>query len=153
MGVIAVDSSGTFEDPPIWVVAMKKVNVQKHTGLCISESKCSYFEKNIGKNWREKIAAAFIFKCVEPLIKSTDIVQIDNDFLGWRQDYVERNVKRLFGKKFYGKSPLSNPKIQFIPAQYSDDVQIVHDKTQWARHKGIRVDDDPDLTELLKMLE
>jgi hypothetical protein len=116
-------------------------------------SQCSFFEENIGKNWREKIAATFIFKCVEPLIKSTDIVQIDKDFLGWRQDYVERNLKRLFGKKFYGKPPLCNPKIQFIPAKYSDDVKMAHDKTQWARRKSLKVEDDPDLTDLLEMLE
>ncbi len=153
MGVIAVDSSGTFEEPPIWVVAMKKVNVQKHSGLCISERKCDYFRGSIDKNWREKIAAVFIFKSVEPLIKSVDIVQIDLDFLGQRQEYVERNVKRLFGKKFLGNSSLCNPKIQWIPAKYSPDVHIAHCKTQWARHKALEVADDPDFTELLEMLE
>ena len=153
MGIVAIDSSGTFEQPPIWVVAVRKVNIQKHNVLRLNETQCDDYKKRIAENWREKVSAACMFKCLEPLIKHSDIIQIDKDFLGWRKDYVERYLKRLFGKKFYGKYPLSNPKIQFIPDEYSDDVTLAHRKTQSARRKGIKVYECPDLGKLLQWLE
>lgn len=154
MGIVAIDSSGTFEEPPIWVVAVRKVNVQKHNILRLDESQCSDYKKKIEKNWREKVSAACMFKCLEPVVRHSDIIQIDKDFLGWREEIMERYLKRLFGIRFYGESPLSNPKIQFIPMKYSDDVKQAHKKTQSARHKlGIKVFECPDLDELLKWLE
>lgn len=153
MGIIAVDSAGTFEEPPIWVIATKTVCVQKHTGICLDKKLCANLEENIGKNWREKVSAAFIFKCVEPLIKRFDIIQVDKDFQGWRSEYIETNVKLLFGKKYYGQFPSNGPKIQFIPAEYSIDVQHAHDKTQWARHGGLKIAQNPDLSEVISLLE
>jgi hypothetical protein len=153
LGIIAVDSSGTFEEPPIWVVATKTVCVQKHSGLYLDESLCEKLRKTLEKNWREKVSAAFIFKSVEPLIKRFDVIQVDKDFQGWRSDYIERNVQALFGKKYYGQFPKNGPKIQFVPAKYSADVQHAHDKTQWARHGGLQVAQNPDLSGILQLLE
>lgn len=153
MGIVAIDSSGTFEEPPIWVVAVRKVSTQKHNALRLDETQCYNYKKKIVENWREKVSAAYVFKCIKPLIKHSDIIQIDKDFLGWRGNYVKSYLKRLFGKEFYGKYPLSDPKIQFIPKEYSEDVELAHNKTQSARHKGIKVFECPDLSKLLQWLE
>ena len=153
MGIVAIDSTGTFEEPPVLIVAVRKINEQKHNVLRLSQQMCNNYEKNIGRNWREKVSAACIFKSLRPLVKDSDIIQIDKDFLGWRKDYIERNLKRLFGLKFMGKSRLSDPTIQFIPAKYCPPVQEAHDKTQLARHKNIKVHECPDLNDLIDLLE
>ena len=153
MGVVAVDSTGTFEEPPVLVVAVRKVEVQRHNALRLTRAMCTSYEENIGKNWRERVSAACIFKSIYPLIKKADIIQIERDFLGRREDYLARNLKRLFGIKFAGKHPLSNPTIQFIPAKFCPPVKEAHQKTQYARHKSIKVLDCPSLDNLINLLE
>ena len=155
MGVVAVDSSGTFEEPPIWIVAVRKVQVQKHKAFCLSEVDCLRYREGHEKNWRERVSAALIFTSLDNLVKETDIIQIDKDFLGWRERYIERNLKRLFGLKYSGKSLLSNPIIQFIPAKFCPPVKEAHNKTQWARHKNknMQVKECPNLADIIELLE
>jgi len=153
VAIVSVDSSGTFEEPPIWFVAVRKVNVQEHNALRLDEEQCSNYKRIIEKNWREKVSATSIFKSLRPLVKHFDIIQIDKDFLGWRKDYVERYLKTLFGKEFCGQYPLCEAKIQFIPKKYSPDIRLAHVKTRKARHKEIKSCDCPDLFELIQWLE
>ncbi len=132
MGVIAVDSSGTFEIPPIWVVAVRKVDSQKHIALEISVADCATYKKRLGVNYREKVSAAFIFKSIQSVIKTTDSIEIDKDFLGDRQKYVRQCLNRLFSE-FYNGNQLSNPKIDFITIRSSkgkQHVKLAHKKTQ-----------------------
>jgi len=105
--------------------------------------------------WREKIGAALIFKSLRPLIKHSDIIQIHEDFKGKkRSKIVESYLLILFGKYFYGKSPLSKPKIQFISGDGTVDIQLADSKSWKARHRSIDdVFDCPDLTALLQDLK
>lgn len=153
MAIVSVDSSGTFEEPPIWFVAVRKVSVQVDNALRLDEGQCENYKRIIEKNWREKVSATSIFKSVKPLLKQQDIIQIDKDFLGWRKDYVERYLQTLFGIEFRGQYPLCDAKIQFIPKKYSSDVRLAHVKTQKARHKEIKSYACPDLSKLLQLLE
>lgn len=153
MAIIAVDSSGIIDDSPVWMVAVRMVNVQKHNALYLSENECFKYKEEIEINWREKLSSVLIFKSMEPLIKHFDMIQIDVDFLGWRKKYVEKCLKRLFGEIFYGKSPLSNPKIQFTKPEYSEDVKLADKKSKMARHREIEVHNCPNLQRYIKLLE
>jgi hypothetical protein len=151
--VVGVDSSGIVRNPPepVWMAAIRKVNVQHHNILFLSVPECQRYRKLIGENWVEKLSAATIFKSIEPLIRHSDIVQIDRDFLGWRRKYVEECLRKLFGKRFVGRYPLTDPKIQFIGKE-SDDVAEADRKSWNARHKRVDSHDCPDLTGLLAYL-
>lgn len=153
MGIVGVDSSGIVKNPPepVWMAAIRKVNVQYHNILYLSVPECEKYRKLIGENWVEKLSAALIFKSLEPLIKYSDIVQIDRDFLGWRRKYVEKCLHKLFGKRFFGRYPLSDAKIQFI-GEESDDVAEADTKSWNARHKRVDCRKCPDLTDVLAYL-
>ena len=158
MGVIGVDSSGIIKDPPetVWMAAVRKVEVQKHNILCLSPDECIKYRKMISDEWwRERIGAALIFKALRPLIKHSDIIQIHEDWKGKKRSaIVENYLLILFGKYYYGKSPLSKPKIQFISGDGTEDIRLADNKSWKARHKSIdNVFDCPDLTTLLEDLQ
>ena len=174
MGVVAVDSSGSFEQLPIRVVAIKKVEKQKHNAYYISDEDIKHYKKIIHaktlqkkpkkkkrrkkmkqENYREKVSAAFLFVAIQKLIKHTDIIQIDRDFEGWRMEIVRNYLKRLFGKVYCGTS-LSNPSIEFIAdhCKRGDNVKEAHAKTQAAKHGQLKpINPCPNLEQLLDFLE
>ena len=175
MGVVAVDSSGSFEEPPIRVVAVRTVEKQKHIALYLNATDIARYRKMIHEkthqkmlrkkshkkkmkqeNYREKVSAAFIFRSVQELIKHTDMVQIDKDFEGWRQEMVRSYLRRLFGKAYYG-TPLSSPSIEFITDHCEEGKKYVkdaHAKTQDAKRGNLEdMRPCPDLEKLLDYLE
>ena len=131
LGVVAVDSSGSFEKLPIKVVAAKKVTVQKHYCYYFDAEDIEKYKKYIHKKWllnkqrkrnqkkvkpenyRERISSVLYFQTMHKLVKHTDEIQIDYDFEGWRQEIVKSYLKRLFVKVYAGTS-ISNPSIDFI---------------------------------------
>jgi len=158
LGVVGIDSSGIIKDPPepVWMAAVRKVEVQKHNILYLSPSECVRYREMISEEWwRERIGAVLVFKSLQPLIKHSDIVQIHEDWKGKRRTkIVDGYLHRLFGLKFLGHYPLSNPKIQFISGDGTLDIQLADGKSWKARHGWRdRVFDCPDLSELLKDLE
>lgn len=172
MGIVAIDSSGSFEQPPIRIVAAKKVEKQNYRALYLDEGDIEKYRKIIQKkmqqnkgkkkkknlkkleNYREKISAALIFESMRTLVKHTDLIQIDKDFEGWREDMVRGFLERLFGKVHYG-TPLSNPKIRFITDHCDEGKYIkeAHGKTQDAKHKKLdAIEKCPNLEKLLDFL-
>jgi hypothetical protein len=143
LGVIGVDSSGIIKDPPepVWMAAVRKVQVQKHNILYLSESECAKYRKMIPEEWwRERIG---------------DIIQIHEDWKGKRRrKIVERYLRRMFGIRFLGRHPLNNPKIQFISGEGTLDIQLADRKSWKARH-GWKdcVFNCPDLSKLLEDLD
>ena len=172
MGVVAIDSAGSFEQPPIKIVAAKKVEKQNYRALYLDKDDIEKYKKVIkrkvqqtkGKNkkkklkkqenYREKISAALIFESMRTLVKHTDLIQIDKDFEGWREDMVRGFLERLFGKVHQGTT-LSNPSIRFITDHCEDGKYIkeAHGKTQDAKHKKLSdIEKCPNLEKLLNFL-
>ena len=78
---------------------------------------------------------------------SLDSIVIDVDFEGQRRKHVERCVRRLFGERFYGRHPLNNPNILFIPVELDRHVKIADVKSKMARHRDMPSNSkDPDLS-------
>lgn len=152
MGIVAVDSSGIVGDPPINMVAVRLKNKQKHRVIFMNKNLHDEYRKSIGDDWFCKLGAALIFKSLETLIKTGDIIQIDTDFQGENRKRVEKYLKKMFGKHFYG-TPLDNPKIQFIPPKYSEDVKEADRKSRLARHKKLERIVCPDLWGCLDYLD
>ena len=154
--MIGVDSSGSFEKPPIKIVATKNVEKQSHRALYLNEDDIKKYRKVIQKkiqqskgkkkrtkqkkqeNYREKISAALIFESMRPLLKHTDEIQIDKDFEGWREEMVKGFLKILFGKVHCGTA-LSNPSIDFITdhCEKGKHIKEAHAKTQDAKHRKL----------------
>jgi hypothetical protein len=157
LGVVGIDSSGIIKDPTeaVWMAAVREIDKQKHNILFLSAVECEKYRRKIPENyWRERIAAALVFKSLEPLIRHFDIVQIHKDWPGHRADVVKRFLERLFGVRFCGRYPLSNVKIQLIPGEGTDEIQRADGKSWNARH-GWRdhVFNCPDLSKLLEELK
>jgi hypothetical protein len=175
LGVVAVDRSGSFEVPPIRVVAVKHVEKQKYSAFCLSSNELERYRKMLHEkhrqkalrkkdrkkkmkpeNFIERISAAFYFQAIIGLIKQTDIIQIDKDFEGWREEMVRNFLRRLFFK-VYGGTSLSDPTIEFIPdhcEKGKEHVKEAHAKTQSAKHGGLQdIRACPDLEQWLDYLE
>lgn len=157
LATVAVDSTGTFEEPPIWVVAFRHVDVQKDKAYYLSENACKIYKQRIDVDYREKVSAAFIFKAMQNIpIKECDAIEIDKDFLGHRQERVKRYLWKLFGRCFYG-TLLEKPPIEFFTVRCKEgaNVKVAHKKSRWAREKDprIRVKECPNLQNLLDILE
>ncbi len=173
MGIVAVDSAGSFEQLPIKAVACKKVTVQKHYCYYIDSVDYLRYKKYIHKKWllnkkrkrnrkkvkpenyRERISAALYFQTMHKLVKHTDEIQIDYDFEGWRQEMVKAFLKRLFVKVYSGTS-VSDPTIHFITDHCAAGMHIkeAHGKTQQAKHKELEdIQHCPPLEKWLDYLE
>ena len=171
--MVSVDSSGSFEELPIKVVAAKKVTVQKYYCFYIDAEDVLQYRKYIhGKwllnkqrkknrkkikpeNYRERISAALYFQAMHKLVKHTDEIQIDYDFEGWRQKIVKAYLQRLFAK-VYGGTSISDPSIDFITdhCKVGEHIKEAHGKTQDAKHKELReMQHCPSLEKLLDHLE
>ena len=155
--IVAVDSSGTVNDPPINMVAVrlktKKNNEveQKHCILYMSVRVHDEYKKRMDANWRLKLSAALMFKTMETLVKPGDVIFIDKDFTGIRKERVEKYLKKLFGKFYYG-TPLNNPTIRFITREDSIDIKTADIKSKKARHRELPRRDCPNLWDCIDCL-
>jgi len=156
LAIIGVDISGQVgSNPPIYSVGVKYLrrNEQKHHIVSLSTSKHDEYDC-CTRNWCEKISAILMYLAAVGVYTSRDVLAIDCDFEGRRRFYVERYLKRLFGEKFFGNSPLNDPNILWQPSRINRTVKMAHVKSQRARHRLIEPTiKDPNLEREIGWLE
>jgi len=151
MPIVAVDSSGIVGQPPVYMAAVRYTDKQKHSIIHLDIMQEQKYKKQIRSDWKLILSSILIFKAVENLIKSNDIIQIDTDFQGKDKEKIKYYLKKLFGHKYNGNK-LANPIIQFIPSRYSEDVKKADKKSKLARHKKIDRIKCPNLKKELEIL-
>jgi len=146
---IGVDIAGQVgSDPPVYCVAVKRSRraKQTHRVVCVSKQKHEEYA-GCTRNWNEKLSSILIYWAVVDIYTSIDVIVIDVDFEEKRRKYVERCLNRLFGERFFGQSPLSDPNIMFAPAQFNENVKTADVKSKMARHRNMPSDwKDPDFS-------
>ena len=142
-------------DPPVYCVAVKlgRRDKQTHNIVCLSRETHDGYS-NCTRNWTEKLSAILIYRAAVDIYSSVDSIVIDHDFEGQRQMFVERCIRRLFGERFFGRYPLNNPTLLFIPEQYDRNVRKADRKSKIARHRNMPYNlKDPDLTREFSWLD
>ena len=135
--IISVDSSGHVGQPPIIMLATKHThNGQSKVALEIDEATHLTYE-GCTVNWKEKLAAALIFRAVVPIFGPQHSLIIDFDFNNTpRRNRVEEYLRRLFGKNYYGKPSFANPSISWATRK-NPYVKIADQKAYAAHLKRI----------------